>query len=210
MNKRIAVIFDEHGRTARFQEADKLVLYSKAEKEWKVEKKIELKNTFTEDMQTVRKNLEKIITELSGCNIIVGKAMNGLIYQVFDNAGYIISELVEFSTFILEELYQEIIQEMFYIQTEQEKVKKIPKTPIETEEKGSYFFDFSLLKNSDTSYSSKSTIIPFLNSTIFNKLEIICDHIMPWFEAEMYKRKLIYTINKIDNEKVSIVITPIL
>jgi Fe-only nitrogenase accessory protein AnfO len=210
MNKKIAVIFDEHDRTAQFQEADKIVLYSETGKEWKFEKKIDLKNIFTGDMQTVRKNLEKIITELSGCNIIVGKAITGLVYQVFNNAGYIISELIEFSTDILEELYQEIVREMDNIQANQEKVKEIPKAPIETEEKGSYFFDFSLLKNSDTPYSSKSTIIPFLNSTIFNKLEIICDHIMPWFEAEMHKRKLNYKIETIDNGKVSIVITPIL
>lgn len=209
MDKKIAVIFDEHGRTARFQEADKIVLYSKTGKEWKVEKKLDLKNTISADMQTVRKNLEKILAELSGCNIIVGKGITGLVYQVFNNAGYIISELIEFSTDILEELYQKIIQEMDDIQAEQEKVKEIPKAPIETEEKGSYYFDFSLLKNSDTPYSSKSTIIPFLNSTIFNKLEIICDHIMPWFEEEMHKRKLNYMIDKIDNGKVSIVITPI-
>ncbi len=131
-----------------------------------------------------------------------------MVYNIFNNAGFIISEADDFNETILDGLYSDIQKEADALNTEKA-LNNIPTSPVETEIKGNYFFDFSLLKNSTLPYSSKETILPFLNSVRFNRLEILCDHVMPWFDSEMKKRNLLYTVTEEGKGKCRILVKPV-
>lgn len=207
MQKAIAVMLDENDRVTEMNNAKKLSVFHKTEQKWVLREEIILPELFNGSLPEIRRGLASVAKEIRDCKLIVGKTITGLVFQVFNSAGFIISETDVFDTAILDNLYSDILKEIDAFQAEQE-ADKIPAAPVETEIKGNYFFDFNLLKSSDLPYTSKSTILPFLNSTSFNRLEIICDHVMPWFEAEMKKRKLNFTETKIKEGKCRVVVIP--
>lgn len=206
MEKEIAVLFSKDMTLSKFEEANVIQIFKREEKLWKVFKEISLSNVFDGALPKIRQNLVHIIKELGACKIIVGSDMTGIVFNVFDQAGFIISELHGFDESMLEDIYMEISNQLQSIQTDIEKNSQIPTKPYETDIKGNYYFDFSRLIDSSMALSSKSTIIPFLNSTPFKQLEIICDHVMPWFDFEMQKRGLAFEAFKMDNGKTSIII----
>jgi Fe-only nitrogenase accessory protein AnfO len=206
MQKIIAVILDENDHLSETKDAGKLSVYHKVEQKWTKQKEVILPDIYEGGMADIRKKLDSVIKELNDCKIIAGKSITGLVYNVFNNAGFIISEIDDFNPAILDGLYSDILKEIDALNTEIASAN-VPTSPTETEIKGNYFFDFSLLKNSGLSFTSKSTILPFLNSVHFNQLEILSDHVMPWFDLEMKKRNLKYTVAENGNGKSSILVT---
>ncbi|MGB8452199.1 MAG: Fe-only nitrogenase accessory AnfO family protein [Anaerocolumna sp.] len=205
MQKIIAVILDDTDLLSEMKDAKKLSVYHKTGQEWTWKEEVILPDMFTGSMSDIRKKLEDVIKELKDCKIIVGKSITGLVYNVFNNAGFIISEADGFHVSILDELYADVLEEMDALKAEKE-LNNVPTSPVETEIKGNYFFDFDLLKKSDLPYTSKNTILPFLNTTPFCQLEILCDHVMPWFESEMKKRNLTYTVTELGERKCSVLV----
>ena len=207
MQKIIAVILDENNHISEMKEAKKLSVFHKTEQKWSLLLEVMVPDILNGSIADIRIGLGRIIKELKDCRIIVGKSITGLVYNVFNGAGFIISELEEFNIQVLDELYSDIQKELEAVYAEQE-ASKIPTAPVETKEKGKYFFDFNLLKHSDLPYTSKSTILPFLNTTTFHQLEILCDHVMPWFDQEMKKRNLTYTVTDLTGGICSILVKP--
>ncbi len=211
MQKAIAVILDDNERITVMNNAKKISVFYKTEQKWLLREELILPELFNGSLTEIRRGLEAVVKEIRkeirDCKLIVGKSITGLVFQVFNSAGFIISETDVFDMAILDNLYSDILKEIDAFQAEQ-KADKIPAAPVETEIKGNYFFDFNLLKSSDLPYTSKSTILPFLNSTSINRLEIICDHVMPWFEDEMKKRKLNFTVTMIKEGKCRVIVIP--
>lgn len=207
MKRLIAVIVNEEELISDMTEANKIILYGKNEQKWTIQKEIEVEDVMDGYMADVRKNLDDIIKELDDCKILLGKSITGLVFNTFNQAGFILSELDEFDDKMLDFLYSDILEEYEEALAEKE-ANNIPTAPIETDIKGHYFFDFGLLKNSGSSLSSKDVLRPFLNETPFKQLEIICDHVMPWLETELQKRELNYTVTEISSHKFSVIIKP--
>lgn len=206
MEKKIAVFWDKDKNICSMQEASELAVYSFDKGKWYTEESLDITGLYEGGIARVRNRTIELVKKLGGCRVIAGKNITGVIYNVFDSEGFIISELNVFAENELEYLYSQIEEQFKDMEREREEALLIPTAPSETEEIGDYFFDFSLLKNTGTKYSSKSTILPFLNKTDFRHLEIICDHVMPWFEEEMKKRGLYYIVKERDDKKISILI----
>lgn len=203
----IAAILDENNQITEMTKAKKLSVFHKKEQKWTLREEVLLPDLLGGSVVDIRKVLDNIIQGIKDCKFIVGKSITGVVYQILNNAGFIISEVDAFNTENLDSLYADIMKAVYDYQQEDEK-NNIPTAPVETELKGNYFFDFNLLKSSGLPYTSKSTILPFLNSTSFNRLEIICDHVMPWFEAEMERRNLRYSVTKIKEGKYRLIVEP--
>jgi Fe-only nitrogenase accessory protein AnfO len=206
MEKKIAVFWDKDKNISSMQEASELAVYSFDKEKWYAEESLDITGLYEGGIVRVRNKTFELVKKLGGCRIIAGKNITGVIYNILNSEGFIISELNVFAEDDLEYLYSQIEDQFKDMEKEREEALLIPTAPSETEEKGDYFFDFSLLKNTGTKHSSKSTILPFLNNADFRNLEIICDHVMPWFEEEMKKRGLYYIVKERDDKKISILI----
>lgn len=204
MEKKIAVFWDKDKNIASLQEAVELTVYSFDRGKWYREESLEITNLFEGGITNIRNKTLELVKKLGDCRVIAGKNITGVIYNIFDSEGFIISELNVFTEEELEYLYSQIEEQLKGMEREREEARLIPTAPFETEVKGDYFFDFSLLKNTGTNHSSKSTILPFLNTADYRHLEIICDHVMPWFEEEMKKRGLYYIVKEREDKKISI------
>ena len=206
MEKKIAVLWDKDKKLASIPEAAELTVYSFDRGKWQAAESLDVTGLFEGGISSVRNRALELVKKLGNCKVIAGRNITGVLYNVFDSEGFIISELNVFTEEGLEYLYSQIAEQLKGMEREREEAMQIPAAPSETEVKGDYFFDFSLLKNTGTNHSSKSTIIPFLNNADYRHLEIICDHVMPWFEEEMKKRGLNYIVKERDDKKVSILI----
>jgi Fe-only nitrogenase accessory protein AnfO len=204
MEKKIAVFWDKDKNIASPQEAGELTVYNFERGKWYAKEFLDITNLFEGGITSVRNKTLGLVKKLGDCRVIAGKNITGVIYNIFDSEGFIISELTVFTEEELEYLYSQIEEQLKGMEREREEARLIPTAPFETEVKGDYFFDFSLLKNTGTNHSSKSTILPFLNTADYRHLEIICDHVMPWFEEEMKKRDLYYIVKEREDKKISI------
>ena len=52
--------------------------------------------------------------------------------------------------------------------------------------------------------TSKQILLPFIQKTSFNELEIICGHVPPWFEREFSRLNLRSEIEKINERNVKV------
>jgi len=55
---------------------------------------------------------------------------------------------------------------------------------------GIYTIDISQVQGSGTGHNSKDILLPFLQSTPFTRLDIVCDHVPKWFSGELAAMKL--------------------
>ncbi len=179
MQQEIAVILNQNQQLTKLQEANTLLVYKEEDTLWNVHKEISVHHICDGSLPEVRDNISRLVNELGDCRIIIGTNITGIVYNVLNQAGFVISELQTFHESMLDSIYQEISIELMDLKEGMETNKIVPTRPYETHQKDHYFFDFNLLKGSNSSHTSKSTILPFLNSTTFTQLEILCDHVMP-------------------------------
>jgi Fe-only nitrogenase accessory protein AnfO len=208
MQKEIAVILDKDLQLTTYQEVNRIRVYKREGSQWKIHKEILVNDIYNGGLLAIRRHLLSLQTELKDCKIIIGTSITGVVYQVFNQTGFIISELPSFHEAMLDTIYDQINEKLIIQKEDIKENNNIPTKPYETNKKDFYFFDFSLLKNSNIPHSSKSTILPFIKSTSFEQLEIICDHIMPWLDYEVQKNNLIYETRKMDSGQYKIIIKP--
>jgi hypothetical protein len=80
-------------------------------------------------------------------------------------------------------------------------------TPTETDRAGNYFIDLTQLQQKHPELSTKMALLPFLRETPFYALEMVCDHIPPWFDHQFPGLRLCYTLSHEDSDGKHVVIT---
>lgn len=68
--------------------------------------------------------------------------------------------------------------------------KEIIPKPIKNGDDGNYYIDLRMIMDNNEKVTSKQVLLPFFHNTIFKELEMTCDHIPPWFDAEFKKLNL--------------------
>lgn len=64
---------------------------------------------------------------------------------------------------------------------------------------GIYTIDISQVQGSGTGHNSKDILLPFLQSTPFTRLDIVCDHVPKWFPGELGAMKLNFSTTPLED-----------
>lgn len=187
----IAVFRDDNDQLARFDEMTHWVVYTKEETVWRKSDRVPFQPVLSGEIATIRENINKMIEDFKTCKIIIAKSLTGIPYQIFDKSGFIICESEAFDLDLLEAIQKDLIRN-----THDENNNKdlVPPAPGETDQSGYYFLDLTQLKQKHPEMSSKMVLLPFLKNTPFYSLDLVCDHIPPWFDQKLEEMKLAYTI----------------
>jgi len=105
---------------------------------------------------------------------------------------------MEFLDYILEE------ERKSAKKTNRVKNNLIP-APVETSA-GCYRISLKEIQESNTGFTSKQVLLPFLHKGIFYSLEILCSHVPPWLQAELSSNNFSGEIKKINNKETRIII----
>lgn len=180
---KIAVYMQDDNEIISFMQSDKIEIYQKEEK-WTLYKIITLPKPFPTEIAKLRDSIKQLAFEMDDCKIIIGGELMGIPYSVFNQMGFSIVDIPEFSA----TLFDEILDDMEKGNEQQRLPEEMLKNtePVETSISGVYYLDLVSLQMEYPSISSKKALQSFLNQTPFLELKLKCNHIPPWLENGCY------------------------
>jgi Fe-only nitrogenase accessory protein AnfO len=182
---KIATYVNGSSEVVSFYETGSVRLYEQISGLWTKKKEFPLSMHSEMNLPEVRVKLRTVVNELEDCKIFIAADVKGVPYAILEGMGFNIWK----STGSVNE------QLDFVAQKEQDAIdaanKPIP-TPLAVGDIRDGFFQVNLqeILNSDPKLSSQQILIPFMEKTAFQKLEIICDHPPRWLSREFERLNL--------------------
>lgn len=196
MSPEIAVCINGNGVTSSLYESDaNVVIYQKAEGFWKAIREQKCSLDKQGGLVGLRRQMAEIILFLDQCKIFVGCAVAGVPYFELEKMQCSIWEFegerepLSFLDYVLK-------QEEEKEEEEQSQGNNVIPLPIERE-KGDYYISIKEVQENTGGISSKQVLLPFLRQGKFYRLEVLCNHIPPWLEAELTGGNLVGEVKKI-------------
>lgn len=191
---KIAAIFNEAQEITTFEEGSCLLVFIKEDINWQVKDEIHYRLDTSSSMAETRDNIRSIILQLMDCKILIGKSVTGLAYNILDRMGFIIYEAASVS----DQLFDEILTESEEAAADSGATAgATPTSPVMTSEEGVYYLNLIELQEQHPEISSKKALKSFIETTPFYKLEVVCSHIPPWFDALLPQKRLIYSTQEL-------------
>ena len=203
MPEDIAVFVGESGETTSLHEKGKIIVYRKKRGEWDVlrEKAFILDKSL--DMKELRRKMTVILEFLGDCRVFVGHSVNGVPYFELEKCKFSVWEFagkpIEFLDYVQAE------EEGRYEQKINGEKNNIAPAPVETSS-GCYRISIKEIQENATGITSKQALLPFLRKGGFYSLEVLCNHVPPWLEAELLSSGYSGDIEKISNKEVKITV----
>jgi len=203
MSMKIAVFTGEDGKTISLNQSGITKLYLKEGEEWKIIKEITFESNDLMSSDIIRDNVKTMSNSIDDCRVFVARDVKGIPYTVLDGMGFNIWKVDGAPEDFLELVVKGEEEEKLNVL----KPEIIP-YPIKNGKKGNYFIDMKTEMQNNANFTSKQILLPFMQKTSFNELEIICGHVPPWFEREFSKLNLKSEIEKINERTVKVRVYP--
>ncbi|TEB10536.1 Fe-only nitrogenase accessory AnfO family protein [Pelotomaculum propionicicum] len=141
---------------------------------------------------------------LNGCRVFAGLSIAGLSYYELEKAGFSVWEFegkpLEFLDYVLAE------EEEKRGQINNRGKNGVELAPVEISN-GYYRISIKEIQENDIGITSKQALLPFLRQGRFDYLEIMCNHVPPWLQAELLGGGYSGEIEKIDHKEVKIILS---
>ncbi len=197
---KIAVIMDKEELASSFYEAEYIKVYCNDLNQWKCEKEITVNINKDSGVGAIRQNFSEIIKSLGTCNIIVGREISGIPYNILDKEGFSIFQLEGSPKDFLD-----AVNELYYSYKSPDshsgETFDNSMQPIQSDTLGGYRINLIELQLSQPSVSSKKLLLPFLHNTPFSRLEVVCSHVPPWFDTELPHLGLESSVEQLSGNK---------
>lgn len=135
------------------------------------------------ELVEMRNRLRTIEQHLPQGAVIAGTSISGLAYSELNHMGFCLCELERFSPEILDALAAEVAASA-------ELTARVSAQPVAGDSPGSYTINLVEVQMAHPEISSKKALRPFLATTPFVELEIICSHMPPWLEGHVKDHNL--------------------
>lgn len=180
MGKDIAVFVGGNEETATLEQPGKIIVYKKKQGQWQELREKEFTLGQTQGVRELRSGIAEIVEFLADCKVFVGRAITGLPYFELEKASCSVWEFtgkpLEFLDYVLEKE-----EEAAPAAVTQAVAMPVP----EEIDNGCYRISIKEIQETDAGITSKQALQPVLRQGNFNQLEVICNHIPPWLEAEL-------------------------
>lgn len=176
MNYKIALLLDENEEIASLENVCVVHIFEKNLDKWSLERQISI-CLCLDDVSLIRKQINDLSERIKDCNIIVGKSVTGLVFNIFNKNGFYIFETENYS----QDLFDSMIED---IEGEKNLKVEVSIEPVETDIQGYYYFDLTEAMTQYPEFSSKKLLKSFLKEKPFIQLELVCAHIPPWIEND--------------------------
>ncbi|HEX2925239.1 MAG TPA: Fe-only nitrogenase accessory AnfO family protein [Ruminiclostridium sp.] len=197
MSKRIAVIINEEEELSSFERGTRINIYNKNNSQWQLSEEISYYINTRMSISDLRDSIRTLLEKLVDCHIVVGKAMSGIAYNIFDRMGFAIFEANEITSGLLDDIYNEVCS----LKAQPDVLKNAVFSPVPTETDGVFYMNLIEMQAEHPEISSKKALRPFLENTPFYKLEVLCSHVPPWFENVLPALGLTYLSEQLENNK---------
>lgn len=188
----IAVCIGEDGVTSSLYEGSKLVIYQKQQGSWEVGRETVMTLDQKGGMGGLRRQMAEIGLFLDQCKIFVGRAIVGMPYFELEKMECSIWEFegepLTFLDYVLSKEEEKLAESQLLVP------QAVP-VPIE-KENGEYYISIKDIQEMGSGITSKQVLMSFLRQGNFYSLEVLCNHIPPWLEADLKDGPLVGRIEK--------------
>jgi len=193
MAQDIAVCIDEQGLSSFLYAGSRLVVYHKQQGTWQIIKEKQIALDKQAGMSGLRRQMAEIILFLDQCKIFIGRDVVGVPYFELEKAQCSIWEFegehLGFLDYVLEK------EEEKMNESKEQASQMIP-LPVERGS-GDFYLSIKEIQENGGGITSKQVLMSFLRQGKFYSLEVLCNHIPPWLEAELKDSNLIGRVEKI-------------
>lgn len=204
MPEDIAVYVGANGETASPYDQGKIVVYRNKRGRWSVLREKDFILNQSLGLKELRKKVAEALEFLDECRIFVGLSIAGVPYYELEKAGFSVWEFegkpLEFLDYVLAE------EEERYEQIKNRGKNNAVLVPVETSN-GCYRISIKEIQENNAGITTKQALLPFLRKGGFYSLEIICNHVPPWLQAELMGGGYSGEIEKIGHKEVRIILS---
>ncbi len=202
MPQDIAVYTNRKGEAASLYEPGNIVVYRKARGIWNVLRERSFCLDKSLGLRGLRQSMAEAIGFLAECRIFAALSVAGVPYFELEKAHYSVWEFsgkpADFLDFILEQEEQDKVQGAG-------RSNQIP-IPVEMSE-GCYTVSLTDIQAKNPGVTSKQVLQPFLRTTRFDSLEVLCSHVPPWLENELLAGNFCGEIEKVGKDEIKVLLT---
>jgi Fe-only nitrogenase accessory protein AnfO len=177
----IAVIAGSDGRTVPLSEPGTVVVYRRERGIWLAERRLPFALEADAGLTGLRTRTGELLAFLGTCRTLVARSAGGALFFGLEKAGCMVFECPGSPSEFLDTVWQEAHEE----QVERSPLPAGADIPAPLEiAPGKYYLSIREIQGKRPEVSSKQVLRPFLQQGAFSELEIVCDHVPPWIEAD--------------------------
>lgn len=197
----IAVRVGKDGNTTTLYEQGSIVVYQKQFNGWVTKREHVFKLSPQQELPELRRNMKELMLFLGSCKIFVISSIAGIPYLLLEKSGFTVWEAEGNPG----ELLDEVLEKEMEVALAKTQILSIPE-PIDM---GNGFYRISLcdVQKLGNGATSKQVLQPFLRNRRFYQLEVLCNHIPPWLEAEAQSGRLKCVTEKIETGELRVLIS---
>jgi Fe-only nitrogenase accessory protein AnfO len=178
--RRVGAFVDAERMVTSLSGGHRLCLFAKTEKSWHEEIAIDFRLPESRGIAETKHVLREALAKLDGCEAFVLPDMRGLLRVTMEEDGI----LVALGHGLVEEALCRAEQEGRLESEEPPAPVPLP-VPEGDAKTGVYRIDLLEVLSSGVCHASRDTLLPFLETVPFHRLEILCDHVPRWLDMEL-------------------------
>lgn len=178
----IAVLLGGDGRTVPLAESGTMIVFRRERKSWVQDRAFAVTLDPAGGLAGVRRCVADLVGFLGSCRTVVAQSASGALFFELEKARCSIWEIAGIPAEFLDQVWQD--------QKEEEELSAAPlpggpdiPAPLEISP-GRFSISIKEIQGKRPELSSKQVLRSFVRQGAFDDLEIICDHVPPWIEAE--------------------------
>lgn len=178
----IAVLLGSDGRTVPLSEPGTLVVFRRERKGWLWNREQPVALDPAAGLAGLRRTVAAMTGFLGTCRALVAKSASGALFFELEKARCSVWEIAGAPEEFLDQVWRDEQEERETASPVQPGVPDIP-APLEISP-GRFSISIKEIQGKRPELSSKQVLRTFVRGGAFAELEIICDHIPPWIEAD--------------------------
>lgn len=202
---KIATFTDTDYNVVSFYKPGVLRLFEKRAGKWSEKKQVELQLDPDMNLPEVRVKLRSVASQIDDCKIFLAGEVKGVPYAILEGMGF---NIWKSEGPVMDQLD-------FVAQKEKEAAEAaknaLPKPQVIGDIRDGYYrLNMIEAQASCPGASSQQILIPFMEQTVFSRLEVIFDHPPRWLGAELTRLKLKFEAEALDahGHDMKVIISP--
>ncbi|MEC5344424.1 Fe-only nitrogenase accessory AnfO family protein [Brenneria populi] len=189
---KIAVFVDSNGNIAPLFEPGRVRLFSRCDNRWRAVGDIPYALDRAMSLHEIRTRTLTLLEEMPGCHHFAARRIQGALLAWFDG--------MEVAMWQFSGRAESCLEVIYAAATRMKRVSAIGAASdafIQAgPHEGEYHIDLITALAGDPGLTSKQLLIPFLQSQVFTRLSVTCDHLPKWFEHQLPALNLTVEVEK--------------
>jgi Fe-only nitrogenase accessory protein AnfO len=200
----IAVLLGGDGRTVPLGEPGTLVVFRHERRLWQKSREQEIALDPSAGLAGMRKTAAALVEFLGSCRTLVATSASGALFFELEKAKCSVWEIAGTPGEFLDQVWRDEQEGQAQVEAPLPPDLPVP-APVEIAP-GKFFISIKEIQGKRPELSSKQVLRPFVRQGGFCELEILCDHVPPWIDADAAQQGYLLTSERTAMNEVKVLL----